>query len=876
MIHAADSTLFGRARDIIRIENALADSATSGVIIEGETGMGKSRLVGELHRRRGGTEVSVRGDRILRSTPYGAFGLHVDLDRDTENMLPRVVRALSEGSGTPVVFADDTHDLDESSLEMLWQLLTARQIKLVATVRPTSDGRELPFNDLVADEVVDHIVLGALSPTDFRKMVRHHLGGVVSQGVIDVVGFHSNRVPGKLVELLRYTNRKNRCFDRRGVWLLDGLDTDYDERARDITRVDLARFSAAERGALELVALAGEVDVELMLAAGLGGAADTMARIGELGVEQRSRQVYVATGNHATETIRQTVPIGRSRRMFDLVDEHEDAPNERSWMLRVQWGLSCGARVSAQDTLDAARIALRLGEWLRALRIITELDTDNFSAHELLDLGRLFCAVNRVPIGLDVIARAVKEACCPAVVLEALVIWVYRDAGRTSPTLNADDFRSALIRLDEQGNSHPVPNSGSDRAREIFELVEANYFNALPDDDATITRWMQDQSVPETLRVAIAHADAERKLERGAVREAIRTIDEVGDLSRYLGTSALMSGITKARAYLQAGKIAEATSSLRDDLSYDLAFLAALSGPRDLIWARIHLEEGRLPEAMNASRAAVEAIMYWNQHTYMAIALAQAEYVSMLSGNVEMADDYDLRLRSLPASGTYVEQRTARGLHLVARIRLTEEPSFLAELHDLLDEVEGDGALHLAALIRIELFRHVGDVDPDQMCRLGAQKSERSLRFVHALGTALRDRDASALAEVAESVAATMPDLAERCRTLARSYSGSGRGRTIDSKESGAMNGNRLTGRELQISRSIIAGMANSEIASDLGVSVRTVEGHTYRLYRKLDISRRDQVAEALEQTSAGPSNGAGPLSDAEAESPREEVRRFR
>ncbi|MBE8146970.1 response regulator transcription factor [Brevibacterium casei] len=55
-----------------------------------------------------------------------------------------------------------------------------------------------------------------------------------------------------------------------------------------------------------------------------------------------------------------------------------------------------------------------------------------------------------------------------------------------------------------------------------------------------------------------------------------------------------------------------------------------------------------------------------------------------------------------------------------------------------------------------------------------------------------------------------------------------------------------LTNRERQISRLIVAGLSNAEIAEELGVAVRTVEGHTYRMYRKLDITSRSEVAEAL------------------------------
>lgn len=54
--------------------------------------------------------------------------------------------------------------------------------------------------------------------------------------------------------------------------------------------------------------------------------------------------------------------------------------------------------------------------------------------------------------------------------------------------------------------------------------------------------------------------------------------------------------------------------------------------------------------------------------------------------------------------------------------------------------------------------------------------------------------------------------------------------------------------RERQISGLIIAGSTNSEIAADLGLRVRTIEGHTYRLFQKLGITRREQMASALQE----------------------------
>ncbi|MBE8146972.1 hypothetical protein IOD13_15155 [Brevibacterium casei] len=37
-----------------------------------------------------------------------------------------------------------------------------------------------------------------------------------------------------------------------------------------------------------------------------------------------------------------TVPVGRGRRMFELVESAPGTPSQRSRMLRADWGLSAG------------------------------------------------------------------------------------------------------------------------------------------------------------------------------------------------------------------------------------------------------------------------------------------------------------------------------------------------------------------------------------------------------------------------------------------------------------------------------------------------------------------------------------------------------
>ncbi len=65
--------------------------------------------------------------------------------------------------------------------------------------------------------------------------------------------------------------------------------------------------------------------------------------------------------------------------------------------------------------------------------------------------------------------------------------------------------------------------------------------------------------------------------------------------------------------------------------------------------------------------------------------------------------------------------------------------------------------------------------------------------------------------------------------------------------QGGAAPGPRpLTKRERQIATLASKGVPNGKIAKKLGLSVRTVESHLYRVYGKLGVSTRDKLPPLL------------------------------
>jgi DNA-binding NarL/FixJ family response regulator len=72
-------------------------------------------------------------------------------------------------------------------------------------------------------------------------------------------------------------------------------------------------------------------------------------------------------------------------------------------------------------------------------------------------------------------------------------------------------------------------------------------------------------------------------------------------------------------------------------------------------------------------------------------------------------------------------------------------------------------------------------------------------------------------------------------------------GLTPPASESAAQNGSRLSGREAEVLRMGASGLANKDIATALGIAVKTVEVHKSNAMRKLNLrDRREVVKYAL------------------------------
>jgi DNA-binding NarL/FixJ family response regulator len=60
----------------------------------------------------------------------------------------------------------------------------------------------------------------------------------------------------------------------------------------------------------------------------------------------------------------------------------------------------------------------------------------------------------------------------------------------------------------------------------------------------------------------------------------------------------------------------------------------------------------------------------------------------------------------------------------------------------------------------------------------------------------------------------------------------------------------RLTERELEVARAVGRGLSNADIAAELYLSVPTVKAYVSRLFEKLDVTNRVQIAICVKEAS--------------------------
>jgi DNA-binding CsgD family transcriptional regulator len=867
--------LTGRDSEFAFIRRTLSGAGHhSGVVIAGAAGLGKTWLAREALRRADASGECTKwivGTESARALPLGAFiGELGAAMSDPLTNVQRVINAFvaQQRRGRVVVGVDDAHLLDGLSALVVHQLAQSGGARLVVTMRTGSEEPDA-VTLLYKDGLLARLDLEPLSATATREVIESTLGGPVDARSAARFGQLTGGNALFLRQLLADQIAGGRMHKLAGVWMWDGdvavsaslsdtvgrqmgrlsprmatvVDTlsqceplavdvlcDLVPR-RDLAAAESMGLVSVERTGGGLMArlahpLFGELRRasagEMYLSAIRGKLATRLAKDGDADMQAAVRrallrlesdlapepELYLESARHAMTLLD-----------LDLADRFATAATQAGApgaagvraMNLVLLGRSEQAEMALRDMADCVLPDGHHWATVRAANLIWWLGKPKEAA-----------------VILDVLAAAPET---PAQVAERLAVQACVDAVSARCELAAEKARTALdfpalpgfhammaslaliMAMGALGQVDGLAGVAEQALRSATTSFQASHlrfwFGAVYGRACRLTGRIEEfvstakqladsaRDVPGLAYANLALLLGNAHLVRGDVTEAVRLVHEaLAGVERHAITTGLRAAshfaLAEAHAKLgQAGEANDAAAEARSSVQVDWVFMhTALSLARG--WAMA--ASGRLGEAVATVQQEARLARDRGQPTHeLACIQAAAQW-----GDASQA----ARAREL-AEALSLPLADAVALHAQALLA-------------------GDGEGLLAASAK---YRGIGDrataADAAAQASVAFDESQQHRRGLFA--------------------AALARELADECGGLC-----------TPAVRTPA--GLKLSGRQRDVIELVVAGLSNREIADQLVMSVRTVEGHVYRACQRVGAQSREELASIIR---SGPGVGA-------------------
>jgi DNA-binding CsgD family transcriptional regulator len=879
-------------------------------VLGGGQGIGKSRLaeeaLSEAREERCLVE-RVDGAAATTAVPFGAVA-HLappEAAGDSLRVLVSTVDHLTRRAArrSLMLLVDDAHHLDEASLAVVRRLLGVPRLFLLLTVR-SDENVPASVVGLWKDGLAHRVEVQPLSRDETYRLVVQTLGGDVEPATLRWYWDSSLGNPLFLRELV-LADRDDGSLGLSGDrWVRADRRGQSGRRLVELVQARLGQLDDVRRSALEAVTVAGPLPVDVLTQVVPETALATLLSDGLLLTRDGNRgdeditahlahPVYGVVLRGELEPVR--VHVLR-RRLLDAME----ARGSRSPLDTVRaatLGLDQGTDVDSHQLVLAARYAQEgfpraLAERLTTgsgpidrvtaavasgepptrpsdddLTVAERLARAAWEATETPAAGRALTAIlvadgraaeaEKVIIALDSLARTPADHAEVALARAALLFWVI---GRPESAV-------AVLRAAEPGVDDP------DLLRELQRLRAGIALNVGRIEDAVgVALDLVATAEPDSPGAAMAAATAAAGLAlAGKAGEAVAMSD------RYIPVAqAHVAEVPEALGQLLFGRIfavrvlgrfdeAEWFSYACYQAAADFGALGAMAIFTGTL-GQVALDRGRALTAAHRLREAEMLLRERDQFgyrplvlAYLAVALAYAgdatgaeETVQRAQGIEALPRFFDCELslagawaaaaaghldRAVAGAGAAAEHARASGIRSFEAFALHAAVRFGAP-QAVIEPLEQAAALIGSPLV--DAFAG--------HARAAASADGPGLEAVvdrfEGLGTQLLAAEAAAQAA---AVYDRQGDSSAAFRAMTRSRSlaaGCEDARTPALRL--GMRAPWLTAREHEVATLAADGLTSKAIAERLVVSPRTVESHLYRIFSKLGVSDRTQLAEVL------------------------------
>jgi DNA-binding CsgD family transcriptional regulator len=866
--------LVGRTGVVEHISGGL-DEEGSGYVLAGPAGVGKSRLATEAARAargRGLATLHVAGTKGAASIPFGAFAALmpeiVDPPDGLTSVLQRTAQAIVKRADPErglLIVVDDAHLLDDGSAALVHQLAKQSPCRIIATIRspaPTPD----PITALWKDELAERLDIDALARREVEELVTLALGGPLTDAGVGWLYEVSAGNPLYLREVLIAALDSGALRDEGGVWTLRA-SLPSTPRLVELVAARLTGLSPETAEVVDLVAIGEPLPVDALTAIVPPEALEDAERRGIIRLDKADGQSD-ARMEHPIfgEVRRQEILPFRMRRLcaqLAAAMENRETARQGDELRIARWQLDAGspgdphllgrAAMAARRVFDLglatrlARASLDAGGGIQAGLALAEAD---FFSGRPEEAEKVLAKLEPQCVSDDEISR----------VANARAYNLGQTLGDQPGAM--DVVVAALAVVTDPAARHRLLNR-----RAVSDVHAGRTREALADARELIASGDHTAIALGTYVAAIALALLGRGNEATEMANlGIETVRRVAATWRGLPACHRFGAVI---GQIGAGRLKEAEENAT--VAYEanaevnaregLATFATLRG-----W--VSVEQGQMTQAVRLFREGViinrelgeELELRWCLGG-LALASGMARNAGTAASAIDElakipphwmdAFDPDLVLRgrawALAAGGELSAAR--RGLWDTVRVARKRGQLYCEArvLHDLARLGEprevADRLMQLAAEAEGDLVAAFA-LDADALARqsaTGLEQAATSFERLGAIGLAAETFRAASGAFAAEGLARPANACARKAAELADQCGMSGApgiapaGPVAD-----------LTRREREIALLAGRGLSSREISDRLFISVRTVENHLAKIYLKLGVTGRQELAAAL------------------------------